>query len=590
MLRQPHPVSQSSGYSKLASADAAHCDAELLNLQDRRLLPQYFAELQKLSGKPFTLDAAACDSGNNAHCAAFCSPSRSFLGKLHTGHLWINAPFTMLLEFAQHYMQCKQAAPSTSACIVVPGFLLPVMRPFLKGMHILKTYRKGSVLFDAPTLSGQRRAMTGVHWPVYVFTDAVPPTHVPANAAGQKCHPLHNAVVHQPSDVPSVPAKVSSQPLTMLFEGLLNWQDSSVLLDSGASANFISQKALEKSKHLLHPTDATLELADGHTSKILGTATVNLRIGGFRSHVSCFVTNLGTNFDIILGNTFLTDYKAVLNYHLGTCSLTHHAKSYTLRPLSYSGANSSSPCIDTVRPVAAPVASAAKVPVEQSILTVAKCKRALRQGCENFLVMVNTSTASSLGVSLGTATVTSVTDSTSPPCAASSSSLSQQLDSIKTDFADVFAEPSGLPPDRGIEHVIPLDPGAQPPFKRMYRLSPSELQEVKRQVTELLQKQLIEPSVSPFGAPILFVLKKGGDLRMVIDYRALNKLTVKNRYPLPRIDDLFDKLQGSQYFTSLDAASGFHQILLQEYDVTLQDYHQPASEVELISSRLHAYN
>ena len=130
----------------------------------------------------------------------------------------------------------------------------------------------------------------------------------------------------------------------------------------------------------------------------------------------------------------------------------------------------------------------------------------------------------------------------------------------------MFAEPSGLPPDRGIEHVIPLNPDAEPPFKRMYCLSPSELQEVKRQVTELLQKQLVEPSVSPFGAPILFVLKKGGDLRMVIDYRALNKLTIKNRYPLLRIDDLFDKLQGSQYFTSLDAASGFHQILLQKSD------------------------
>ncbi len=85
-------------------------------------------------------------------------------------------------------------------------------------------------------------------------------------------------------------------------------------------------------------------------------------------------------------------------------------------------------------------------------------------------------------------------------------------------------------------------------------------------VTELLQKQLIEPSVSPYGAPLLFVLKKGGELRMVIDYRALNKLTIKNRFPLPRTDDLFDKLQGSQYFTSLDAASGFHQILLQESD------------------------
>ena len=278
-------------------------------------------------------------------------------------------------------MQCKQAAPSTTACIVVPGFLLPVMRPFLKGMHILKTYRKGSVLFDSPTLSGQCHALTGVHWPVHVFTDAVPLTHIPATIAGQKCHPLHNAIVLDPSDAPSVPAKVSSQPLTMLFEGLLNWQDSSVLLDSGASANFISQKALEKSKQLLHPTEATLELANGHTSKIVGTATVNLRIGGFRLHVSCFVTNLGTNFDITLGNTFLTDYKAVLNYHLGTCNLTHHAKPYTLRPLSSSGADPSSPsCVDIVRPVAPPVASTAKVPIEQSILGVTQCKRALRQG------------------------------------------------------------------------------------------------------------------------------------------------------------------------------------------------------------------
>ena len=73
-------------------------------------------------------------------------------------------------------------------------------------------------------------------------------------------------------------------------------------------------------------------------------------------------------------------------------------------------------------------------------------------------------------------------------------------------------------------------------------------------MTELLQKQLIEPSVSPYGAPLLFVLKKGGELRMVIDYRASNKLTIKNRFPLPRIDDLFDSLQGSQYCTSLDVA------------------------------------
>ncbi len=86
-------------------------------------------------------------------------------------------PHALLPEFVQRYLQCKQAAPSTAACIVVPGFLLPVMRPFLKGMHILKTYRKGSTLFDAPAVSGRRCAMAGTHWPVHVFTDAVMPTH-----------------------------------------------------------------------------------------------------------------------------------------------------------------------------------------------------------------------------------------------------------------------------------------------------------------------------------------------------------------------------------------------------------------------------
>ena len=95
-------------------------------------------------------------------------------------------------------------------------------------------------------------------------------------------------------------------------------------------------------------------------------------------------------------------------------------------------------------------------------------------------------------------------------------------------------------------------------------MSPAELVEVKRQVTELLQKQLIEPSVSLFGAHCL--LKKIGELEMVIDHQALNLMTVKNCYPLPRIDDLSDKLQGSQFFTSLDAGSSFHPVLLQESD------------------------
>ncbi len=129
----------------------------------------------------------------------------------------------------------------------------------------------------------------------------------------------------------------------MLFEGRLELQDALMLLDSGASANFVSNKALDIGKLTLKPTEATLELADGSSSPILGTTIVNLRIGAFSTRVSCFVTELSIDFDIVLGNPFLTSYKAVLNYHLDTCTLVQHKKTYTLHPLSYSGADFDSP-------------------------------------------------------------------------------------------------------------------------------------------------------------------------------------------------------------------------------------------------------
>ncbi|GIL93682.1 hypothetical protein Vretifemale_21090, partial [Volvox reticuliferus] len=135
------------------------------------------------------------------------------------------------------------------------------------------------------------------------------------------------------------------------------------------------------------------------------------------------------------------------------------------------------------------------------------------------------------------------------------------------DFINVFRDLSGIPPERPVDHTIPLVPGAQPVSRPMYRLSPLELDEVKRQVTDLLAKGLIRPSTSPYSAPILFVGKKDGTLRMCIDYRGLNAVTVKNRYPLPRIDDLLDKLRGSAYFSSIDLQQGYNQIRILESDI-----------------------
>ncbi|GKD61136.1 putative reverse transcriptase domain-containing protein [Tanacetum coccineum] len=114
---------------------------------------------------------------------------------------------------------------------------------------------------------------------------------------------------------------------------------------------------------------------------------------------------------------------------------------------------------------------------------------------------------------------------------------------------------------------VDLIPGAAPVARAPYRLAPSEMKELSEQLQELSDKGFIRPSSSPWGAPVLFVKKKDGSFRMCIDYRELNKLTVKNRYPLPRIDDLFDQLQGSSIYSKIDLRSGYHQLRVQEQDI-----------------------
>jgi hypothetical protein len=131
-----------------------------------------------------------------------------------------------------------------------------------------------------------------------------------------------------------------------------------------------------------------------------------------------------------------------------------------------------------------------------------------------------------------------------------------QLDAASTmdvrtvsEFPDVFLEElPGMPPDREIEFV----PGTAPIFKRPYRMAANQLAELKEQLQELLDKVYIRPSASPWGAPVIFEPKKDGTQRMCVDYRSLNEVTVKNKYPLPRIDDLFDQLKGACIFSKID--------------------------------------
>jgi hypothetical protein len=139
---------------------------------------------------------------------------------------------------------------------------------------------------------------------------------------------------------------------------------------------------------------------------------------------------------------------------------------------------------------------------------------------------------------------------------------------VVCDYPDVFPEElPGMPPDRDVEFVIDLLPSTAPISKRPYRMSSDQLQELKAQIKELMGKEFIRASSPPWGAPVIFVGKKDGTQRICVDYRSLNDVTIKNKYPLPRIEDLFDQMRGSKVFSKIDLRSGYHRMKIRPSDI-----------------------
>ncbi|KAA0036944.1 pol protein [Cucumis melo var. makuwa] len=161
--------------------------------------------------------------------------------------------------------------------------------------------------------------------------------------------------------------------------------------------------------------------------------------------------------------------------------------------------------------------------------------------------------------------------------------VSLSSEPVVREYPNAFPdELSGLPPPREIDLAIELESGTAPISRASYRMAPVELKELKVQLQELLVKGFLRPSVSPWGAPMLFVKKKDVSMRLCIDYRELNKVTVKNRYPLPRIDDLFYQLQGATIFSKIDLRSGYHQLRIRDSDIIKTAFHSRYGHYEFI--------
>jgi hypothetical protein len=326
----------------------------------------------------------------------------------------------------------------------------------------------------------------------------------------------------------------SPSELKMLFLGEIAGVPCKIALDTAATHSFVSNDLVSRmGRKRSHKNVLDVTLGNGQTVHTHGVFSAALRIQNFHGKHQFHSLDLMTNFDVILGNDWLTRYAAKLDFVASTCEIKKGNRKISFRSLSFSKIHD-------------PSSQSAQVKPSKSVLTALQAKRLARKGARLFMVFVKNADDK-----------LELKGSDSP-----------DIVNLIAEFPDVFKDiPPGLPPDRpGIAHTIPMEPGAKPVYKPLYRLSPIEHREVEAYIREALSNDWIEPSASPWGAPILFVAKKGGGLRMCIDYRALNKQTIKNRYPLPRIDDLFDCLSGAKYFTSLDLASGYHQIRIPEED------------------------
>ena len=337
------------------------------------------------------------------------------------------------------------------------------------------------------------------------------------------------------------------QELSSIFKAAIAGANAKILLDSGAAANCISEDFCRLMKIQIKPVKGTdMTTADGKTSQVKGVAVVSVTLQSYKAQLRFLVISMATDCDAILGEPWITATKAVMTY--GPTGLTNVRlhKGRTVRKIVQYPAES----IAWANPL--------------GLLNHRRFHKAAQHN-RVFVAHVHLATPQTGGKS----------PETNEPPEKPSGELPEQpsgnplMDEILKKYSSVFKPlPKGLPPYREITgHTIPLQPGSAPPYCAPYRLSPLKQREVQKQIQELLENKSIQPSKSPYGSPVLFVQKKDGTLRMCIDYRALNKITIHDKYPLPRTDELLEKVRGSNLFTSLDLASGYHQIRIHNDDV-----------------------
>lgn len=335
-----------------------------------------------------------------------------------------------------------------------------------------------------------------------------------------------------------------------VYEGQIKNRTIKILIDSGASENYVSPNIAQLAEHSTIIDDRQVETAGGQITEITEKVHLDLDLNGFHCSIQAYV--FPTKFDLILGRSWFTMINPKPDWSSDTWHIPHKNNPVKLSPCN----------ISTV------TKSIITRPHINYLLSHKQAQRIIKQGAQSFLLYTKHPYVDDACLVDSVASLASGT----------------YWDNLVKEFTTVFRDDlPGLPPDRGVAHVI--DTGDAKPVNRSpFKMSPAELDELQKQLKELLSLGLIRPSSSPWGAPVLFVRKKDGSMRMCIDYRALNKLTVRNSHPLPRIDECLDRLKGAKFFTSLDLKSGYHQVRIASEDVPKTAFNTRYGQYEFLVS------
>eukprot|EP00253_Pinus_taeda_P028052 PITA_28052 len=330
------------------------------------------------------------------------------------------------------------------------------------------------------------------------------------------------------------PAKEVAEPdqRKALFRTICKSQGKccKLIIDSGSTDNLVALEMVEKMglKKLKHPTPYKVSwLQKGHQLLVDEQCEVEFQIGKYKDKILCDVMAMDV-CHLLLGRPWQFDRSAVHDGKTNCYKFVKDGIKHTL------------------------------VPIKEENTAEASGVKALLLGGKEFIKQIEDSEINFAVIRRPKAVVlhTQISD------------LPEEVQKLLQDFGDIVVDdlPDELPPRRGISHCIDFIPGASLPNKAAYRMSPKDHEEIRKQVQELLDKGLIRESMSPCAVPTVLAPKKGGEWTMCTESRAINKITVRYRFPLPRMDDMMDCLSGAAYFSKIDLKSGYHQIRIREGD------------------------